>query len=541
MALPHRVGGALIVLGQNEGQQEREPDHVLSPSTYGPGNHEYFTSYPVTTPSNVVTKVSGTLGFTAGPYVQFTAATLPRNFLTIVCYKTELNHRYPDYAFQVSGLTPTYNTQTIFDLFGYLNPVSDSTLRFDYGNNFGTAVHNSYITPTNVTNIIEDPASYTGNLRVMFPRWTDETEWDIGVDPYEDAMYVTLGTTGSYWQTRTGTESSPRTGLEPLDFIAPWYVSTNPDTGLLESELRIFCDFSYKFTAQGDYGPNPKVNFPVEYSIINPWDDFDSASSGNPGFVADQSTWQYTYNDNGGTAYHYPTGAYRTSVINNYWPKTEEGGKDTVNYVSKATHGLFLDANGSCWNLGTVLEVKVYIWKAPPKNCFFPNNVTSGAYNGHSYSFTNWNQGATNPSYPLGVNLGYAPTKIKKTRLPGPAFGDPGNRHDVLQPGLEYVETGEPTGIPYSIGSPNAVNLHYWGCAFSPDYDHPDCEEVEALSFTVTISESNTYKCDGAERSGVSYTAYGVKLEDIELPLIEGFMTYIKDYEVISVTKAGEA
>jgi hypothetical protein len=537
MALPHRVGGALVVLGKNDGQQERDPDHILSPSTYGPGNHEYFTSYPVTTPSNVVTKVSGTLGLTAGPYVQFTAATLPRNFLTIVCYKTELNHRYPDYAFQILGLTPTYSTQDIFDTYGYVDSYNEASYNATYSTNFGTSIKNSYITPTNVTNILEDPSSYTGNLRVMFPRWTEEAEWDIGVDPYEDAILVTLGTTGSYWQTRTGTESSPRAGVEHVDFISPWYVSRDPDSGVLESQLRVFCDFSYKFTAAGNYGPTPKVTYPVEYSIIHPWDD----NSGNrySFWVADQAAWQYTNADDGDPSYHYPTGAYRT-VLTDVYPKTEAGVMETVNYESKATHGLFLDANGSCWNLGTVLEVNVYIWKAPPKNCFFPNNVTSGVWNGHSYAFTNWHYGFAQPSNPSGVDAGPYPLSIQKTRFPGPAFGHPGNRYDVTQPGLQYVETGDPTEVPYSIPSPNATNLHYWGCAFAPDYAHVHCEQVETRSFTVTISESNTYKCDGGQRDGVTYSAYGVKLEDIELPLIEGFITYIKDYEVISVTKAGE-
>jgi hypothetical protein len=166
--------------------------------------------------------------------------------------------------------------------------------------------------------------------------------------------------------------------------------------------------------------------------------------------------------------------------------------------------------------------------------------VTSTVWNGHSYAYTNWHYGFAQPSNPSGVDAGPFILSLQKTRLPGPAFGHAGNRHDVTQPGLQYVETGEPTGVPYSIASPNATNLHYWGCAFAPDYDHPNCEEVETLSFTVTISETNTYKCDGTERPGVTYTHYGVKLDDIELPLIEGFITYIKDYEVISVTKAGE-
>ena len=98
MALPHRVGGALVVLGQSNGEQERDPAHVLSPPNYGPGNHQYFTAYPYTAPSNVIAKVAGTLGATTAPGIDYTPETLPRNFLNIVCYKTALNHRFPKLA-----------------------------------------------------------------------------------------------------------------------------------------------------------------------------------------------------------------------------------------------------------------------------------------------------------------------------------------------------------------------------------------------------------------------------------------------------------
>jgi len=70
---------------------------------------------------------------------------------------------------------------------------------------------------------------------------------------------------------------------------------------------------------------------------------------------------------------------------------------------------------------------------------------------------------------------------------------------------------------------------------FAPDYESEKCVEHEVKEYTVVVSAGNTYECDGTARPGVDYTSFGVKLHDIVLPKIEGYITYIKDYEVTSV------
>ena len=542
MSIPPRVGGALVVLGQANGEQERYPAHVLSPPVYGAGNHEYFPSYPVTTPSNVITKVWGLLGATTGSDVTVTPSTLPRNFLTITCYKTELNHRYPRYAYDNLGQTDSYDSSAALSSTApyplILDDPSASTdekrLLEDYVTTFMTHVEGSFVTATDVTDILEDPTSYTGDLRTLFPRWTDEAEWDMGVQPYEDAIQVTPTSGDPYWQTRDGITSTPPDDQNAVDFISPWYVSIDPDDSVMKSLTRKFCDFSYKFTATGTT-LDGDGNLIPEYCITDPWNE---PSVYPTNLLPDTASWQYSRDEGGSTYYKYPSGCYRSVLCFDVVPKKEDGSRDYCSYQSTATHGLFLDSRGSCWNLGTVLEVTVHIWKAPPKRCFFPNNVNSTPTNGQSNSFTNWKVGY--PSHPSGIDGGYHADKTPITRLTGPAYGHPGNRHDSLHPGLQYFQTGHPTQIDYTIAEPNAVNLHYWGCVFAPDYDSERCVEHEALNFTVTIDETNTYACDGTDRPGVTYTAYGVKLEDIVLPSLEGYIVYIKDYEVTAITKAGE-
>jgi hypothetical protein len=248
-------------------------------------------------------------------------------------------------------------------------------------------------------------------------------------------------------------------------------------------------------------------------------------------YLPDEASWQYTQNDAGDTSQPYPAGAYRaaSAIIN---PEPDGEGSSFVRYESKATHGLFLDADGSCWNLGTTLKVRVHIWKAPPKRCFFPNNETATVWNGNSTAFTNFKRGlpTTYEEYEPILDT------YSWTNLPGPMKG----RGTIADPFLGF-ETGVPTQIDYSLPEPKPVEAHYWGCAFTPDFDSELCEEVEVLDFTVLIDETNTYYCDGGSRPGVDYTDYGVKLQDIELPVIEGFITYIKDFEVYEVIKPEDA
>ena len=539
MSLPPRVGGALVVLGSDEGVIERTPDHVLSPPAYGAGNHEYFTSYPVTTPSNVITKVWGLLGPTVGPSVTVTPDTLPRNYLTIVCYKTELNHYFPDAAKDaLSNIPPfdttdaLYNDGSITVLNTGLWPgTTEQDLLNTWETTFNATVASSFSAHTDVTDLLTTPLPVPGlhEPGYIFPRWTAETAYERFGYEISPAFLIDPPVGDSYYQTRTGITSTPKSEQEPLDYISPWYVASSG--GLLYSELRVQCDFSYKFTEAGAYDYYTQ---PTQFDIVYPWT-YNQGAGPMIGwliYLADEASWQYTQDEYGNTTNPYPAGAYRTinSLI-----KPQPGGPDTafVRYESKATHGLFLEANGSCWNLGTTLRVKVHIWKCPPKRCFWPNNETATASNGYAYSFINWERGlpTTYKEYELAFS------QMNSTRLPGPIKGR--GSIDPPDPFLGW-ETGVPTQLDYTLPVPKPVDAHYWGCVFSPDYDSELCEEVEVKDITVVLDETNTYLCDGTDRPGVEYTQYGFKVQDIELPTIEGFITYIKDFEVYEVIKGGE-
>jgi hypothetical protein len=540
MSLPPRIGAALVVLGENNGQSERTPGHLLSPAYYGGGIHEYFTNYPVTTPSNVITKAWGLLGATVGPDVTVTPSTLPKNTLVIVCYKTELNHYFPDAAKDGLYNIPTLDTTTALYSTGSGTALNTGTqpgtteqdLVNAWNSTFNATVSASFAAHTDVTDLLATPLPVPGlhEPGYIFPRWTDEDAYDRFGYEIGEAFLITPATGSPYYQTRTGLSNTPKAGQQPLDYITPWFVASSG--GTLYSELRIQCDFSYKFTNAGGYTPSDFVR----HTIVNPWYDYYvTSANGRMTFLADEASWQYSQDDYGNTAFPYPAGAYRTgdqSGVPYYMAAVINPAPSYVNYESKATHGLFLDADGSCWNLGTTLKVRVHIWKAPPKYCFWPNNETTTAYNGDSYSYTNWQVGL--PSGGAGTYF-YQPTLGSVVNLPGPIKG----RGTISDPFLGW-ETGVPTQIGYTLPVPKPVDAHYWGCVFAPDYDSEECEEHDIMDFTVVIDETNTYECDGAERDGVEYTAYGVKLEDIELPTIEGFITYIKDFEVYEITKPGE-
>lgn len=504
------------MLGQNNGEQERDPAHVLSPPNYGPGNHEYFTAYPYTAPSNVIAKVAGTLGATSAPGIDYTPETLPRNFLNIVCYKTALNHRFPKLAWTREGVYDAYNSDCINDPSSpYVGDEAAYAAAYSY--QLQTDIYNSFVDETSVTDIIEDPTKTPANLRTLFPRWTAESAWDMGVQPYEDAIQVPLPMGGLYWQTREG----PTTD-NPVDFIAPWYVTFDTDVNELRSLTRTFCDFSYKFSSTTYDPANPVPN-----SLVYPYSNRDFNLGFYYQYVPDTCSWQYSSG--------YPADGYRTVGITVYPNNTTTSTVEPMRWESEATHGLFLDANGSCWNLGTVLEVKVHIWKAPPKICFFPKTTTwSGTTN--QYAYMNWKVGGFPGGAPYASGQDW-PQSQGSAFLPGRGYGSPGNRHGVGDPGLEYFETGTASGIPYSIPAPHPMAIFFWGVCFAPDYDSPLCEEHEVLTFTVTLDETNTYACDGTPRPGApSPTAFGYKLQDIVIPKVEGFITYIQDYEVTEVT-----
>lgn len=551
MSLPPRIGGALVVLGDLSfaGQYERAPGHILVPPNYGAGNHEYFTSYPITTPSNVITKVWGLLGTEPGPEVTVTPATLPKNSLMIVCYKTELNHWFPDAAkdglYNIDSFNSTDALYYLGDGTSVLNTggyegTTEQDLINAWNENFNETVADSFASYTNVTNILEIPMPSPGVVFPwpIYPRWTDEDEYDrFGYDI--NAPVLIAPTEGlPYFQTRTGTSTSPKVDQLPLDYISPWYVSSSE--GSLYSELRIQCDYSYKFTDAGAYDWS---THPTEFDIVYPWTSNQTASStgGRLFWLPDEASWQYSQNDAGNTSEPYPSGAYRsgdpfgTSDPRQGLAKPEPSGAGSafVKYESKATHGLFLDADGSCWNLGTKLKVRVHIWKAPPKRCFYPNNENDTVYNGNAYAFTNFKRGLPGTVY---REYEVSPVTINSVSLSGPMKG----RGTESSPFYGF-ETGVPTQIDYSISSPKPVDAHYWGCVFTPDFDSDNCQVVEIKDFTVIIDETNTYFCDGGARPGITYTDYGVKIEDIELPTIEGFITYIKDFEVYEITKPEDA
>jgi hypothetical protein len=515
----------------------------LEPPTYGEGNHEYFANYPDTAPSNVITKVWGLLGATTGPEVTVTPETLPRNYLTIICYKTELNHYFPDAAKDGLYNIPTFDTtDALYDTGAgtRLNTGSDpGTTEQDlvdaWNSTFNSTVTDSFSAHTDVTDIIATPLPvpglhYPGSI---YPRWTAEAEWDRFGYEIAPAFLITPEDGDPYYQTRTGTTSTPKADQSPLDYITPWYVASSG--GSLYSELRLQCDFSYKFTDAGEYD---YTTHPTEWSIVYPWGSGSGGTTGRSTYLADEASWQYSQDDYGNTSNPYPSGAYRTGDQSGIpysaaaFIKPEPDGAEStfVKYESKATHGLFLNADGSCWNLGTTLKVKVYIWKAPPKRCFWPNNETDNAYNGYSWAYTNWKVGLPTTYMEYEV-IGSTAT----TNLPGPIKG----RGTISDPFLGW-ETGVPTQIDYTLPVPKPVDAHYWGCVFAPDYDSDNCVEHEVKDYTIVLDETNTYLCDGTEREGVSYTEFGFKLHDIVLPTLEGFITYIKDFEVYEITKAGE-
>jgi len=516
MSLPHRVGGALVVLGQAHGEQERDPAHSLTPAHYGPGVHSYFTSYPETTPSNVITKVRGTLGETPGAGIQYTPASLPRNFLNIVCYKTELNHRFPKIAYDREGRFDEYNSDCINDSSSpYYG--DEPAYAAAYSQSLRRAIYASYFEDTTVTDILVDPTKKPANLRTLFPRWTDESSWDMEVQPYEDAIQVPTAIGGLYWQTRKAPDVD-----EAVDFIAPWYVTFDTEEGAIRAVTRIFCDFSYKFTSTE---ANPDI--PIALDLVFPYTNRDQNFMFQNQMVPDHCSWQY-YSG-------YPSDGFRSPMIQVY-PENDSGDMEPMKWQSEATHGLFLDADGSCWNLGTVLEVKVYIWKAPPKMCFYPKNDST---TGVPSAFTNWKVGGY-ADVPF-TSSQYFAQSAGSAWFTGRAYGTSGNRHTIGHPGLQYVETGISSGIAYSISEPNPMAIMFWGVCFAPDYASPLCKEHDVLTFTVTLDETNTFACDGTVREGApSPTEFGYKIADIPIPAVEGYITYIHDYEVISITKAGE-
>jgi hypothetical protein len=530
IGLPHRVGAALVVLGQSNGSQERK-GHVLNSNVYGnlsPAQfHTYYGNYPQTEPSLCIVKTAGTIGATIGNDVQYTEQTLPKNALKIICYRTEIDHFYPDAATEADTNTPPFSTQTALYFFedgssvlntGTYPGTTQQELVDAWNQAFNTVVADSFSAHTEDTNLLNLPwPEGVYNPTPLWPRYTSEDAWDrFGFD-INPTISIEPDEGDPYYQTRDGPPDVQAGSQSPAEWICPWKVAY--DEGSLYSQLQIQCDFSYQFTNQGEI-PYPEGS--VEFSIVRPWGY--GGASGQ--WLADECGWQYTQDDYGNTSNPYPEGAYRSDffAIVNPNPSSPSSYNSFVEYKCKATHGLFLDSRGSCWNIGTELKVKVYIWKTVPKVCFYPNNKDFPdhfpPYTAFPISWCNWQRGLPT-TFKQYESCGYS-----GTRLSGPVNG--------RGPYLGF-QTGQPSGIDYTFASPLPVHAHYWGCMFAPDYESEECVEHEVKEYTVVVSEGNTYECDGTARPGVAYTSFGVKLHDIVLPQIEGYITYIKDYEVTSV------
>ena len=537
------------MFGENNGSEERAPNHKLHPSTYGPGLHKYFTNYPTTEPSNCIVKVAGTLGADGDQDADYTEKTLPKNILTIVSYKTQLNHYIPilaeqaftwvgyqkfdttDALVRVTDHPLPGNTGKVLNGYGGSSPYPGTTYQdiLDaWSTRFNTAVAGSFQAYTQTTDYTDKenppPAGYVP--QTLYPRWTNEEPWSrIGeTNPAIELVFQPDGTT--YFQTRDGTDTTEPALQNGVEYITPYRVAYSKVTSLYYGQLLNSFDYSFKFTKDAVYS-----NGLTAYAISHPWQPASNPDESKYNVLADECTWQYEQDEYGEIANKYPAGGYRWGFVD-INPNPQSDGLSYVNYEATTTAGLFLNADGSCWNLGTTLKVKVYVWKTKPKECFFPNNHKEEPYKDeHSYFYSNWKAGYSGRDRKeYYICNAFGPYYNNRTRLSGPIIGR-GEEE------IEGFETGVPTGVNYSMAEPLPTNCHYWGAIFTPDFDN--AEEHSVLEFTVTLSDTNTYKCDGSERPNVNYTPLGFKLEDIELEAIEGYITYIKDFEVTEVTKPG--
>lgn len=540
IGLPHRVGAAFVVLGQANGTQKRV-GHILNSNLYGGGSaaqhHTYFGNYPETTsPDYIITKTAGTLGedYT---YTSSTENTIPGNILKIVSYKTELNHYIPTKAVDADSDIPSYDSTSYWianpatpgpNVYPYRVPFSWTpsnpppggneweTINDYVVNTFIAGISASWTAITDVTDNIEgDVEGFTPS--VFYPRWTAEAAYEQ-TGQLTPPIEVSLTGDDPFYQTREGPAMTEPTSQIGTYWICPWTVGRVG--GGLNQRLNIDCNVSYKFTNDGEHADNS-----VAGAIVWPFGKFDPST--DPDYptnaeIADESAYNQATGINGVIPDKIDAGTRRTAYFT-FWPKPEGSDYPYYNYENTATHGLFLAANGSCWNIGTELQVKVYIWKAPPKFCLYYRNKDK---DGGGRAYRNWLRGL--PAQSGGVNDGGQP--YVAFRIVGPATG-------TFNDGDFRFEGGLDSGVDYSIPEPKAIQLHYWGTVFAPDTDSEECVEHEVLEFTVTIGEDNTNYCDGSPREGVEMTPQGFKLEDIVIPPVEGFITYIKDFEVTSITK----
>ena len=539
IGLPHRVGAAFVVLGQANGTEPRV-GHILNSNAYGGGSpaqyHNYFWNYPeTTTPDYIITKVAGTLGedYT---YTSATSNTIPGNILKLVSYKTELNHFIPTLAVGADSNIPSYDS-TIYWIDNEYPPGPNVyPKRVPYGwtpgnpppggiewatvnsvvASFIASISASWTEITDVTdNIGGDVEGFTPSE--FYPRWTAEEAYEQS-GQLTPPIEVALTGDDPFYQTREGPAMTEPTSQIGTYWICPWTVGRVPESGL-NQRVNIDCNVSYKFTDDGEHAVGS-----VAGAIVWPLGKIDPSIYDDPinAEIPDESAYNQATGITGNIPDKIAAGTYRTAGFT-FWPKPEGGTYPYYNYENKATHGLFLAADGSCWNIGTELQVKVYIWKCPPKFCLYYRNKDK---DGGGLAYNNYLRGL--PAQSGGVNDGGEP--YVAYQISGPATG-------TFNDGDFRFEGGADSGVDYSIPEPKAIQLHYWGTVFAPDTDSELNVEHEVLEFTITIGEDNTYTCNGDPREGVEMTPFGFKLEDIELEPIEGYITYIKDFEVTSITK----
>ena len=538
IGLPHRVGAAYVVLGQANGTQPRV-GHVLNSNVYGGGSpaqyHSYFSNYPTTTPDKDIVKVAGTLGedYT---FTSQSDNTIPGNILKIVSYKTELNHYIPTYAADADFNIPSYDSEGLWQTepsppsgnsgqyinpYDLSDPITGDNIEYDYIDTlsqftgFVSGLKDSWTEITDVTdNIAGDIETFTAST--FYPRWTGEEAYEqYGL--LNPPIEVSLEGDSAFYQTREGPAMTEPNSQVGTYWICPWTVGRVPESGL-NQRLKIDSNVSYKFTKDGEHASGS-----VAYKIVYPWGKYSSGyiPYGNAS-VVDESPRLKDYDTDGNYSGKIVSGSYRSTICT-VWPKKDGEDYPYINYENMATHGLFLAANGSCWNIGTEIKVKVHIWKAPPKFCLYYRNKDK---DGGGYPYNNWKRGV--PATTYAIYDGGEPYVCPQ--IFGPATG-------TFNDGNFRFEGGIDSGVDYSIGEPKSLALHYWGTVFAPDIDSELNVEHDVLEFTVTIDESNTYMCNGDPREGVSMTPQGFKIADIELEPIEGYITYIKDFEVTSVKR----
>lgn len=551
IGLPHRVGAAYVILGQSNGTEPRA-GHILNDAVYGDASalqfHTYFGNYPTTTPDAIITKTAGTIGEDYY-YVSATNNNIPGNVLKLVSYKTKLNHYVPTKALDYSSDTPSWDSSPHWATFTPENPSLNS----------GRFLNESYIYYDEITDIASSMASWldsvvssyteitdeTDNLdgsvenfvsSVFYPRWTAETGYDNQGNLFPP-IQVSVADGDPFYQTREGPGMTAPAYQVGLPWICPWAINSNNGSGISQY-INIDCNVSYKFTNDGDHERDSVAFKIVYYRDKGDWNDYFQIYDPviHNELIPDKSAYLKSYDTEGFYAGKINEGTYRNTRCK-IWPCPSGSDYPYVNYENTATHGLFLDANGSCWNIGTEIKVKVHIWKAPPKFCLYYRNKEE---TGGGLAYVNWKTGipaygstpatyvyykAFNTTYPAY----YQEDKVCH-RIFGPASGSP---YD----GTFKFEGGVDSGVEYTESEPTALNLHYWGTVFTIDTDSELCVEHDVREFTVTIGEDNTYYCDGELREGVEMTPNGFKVADVVIPAVEGYITYIKDFEVTSVKK----